>query len=112
MAPAGRVRVSGRRVAVRSEGQLVDVGAGGLRVRWSAELPEPGSRVELEILLDDPDRPHGPPRLVLDGVGRIVWVHAVGDEDDEGNASERLEVGVRFDAPCDVRQSFPDVSVY
>jgi len=86
------------------EGRLVDVSARGLRFACGERHPRPGSAVTLEVLLDDPTRPAGPPRLVLDGVGRIVWVEAVG--------GDGAHAGVCFDAPMDVRRSFPQVRIY
>jgi hypothetical protein len=96
--------VRGRPPTNPLEGPLVDVGAGGLRLRCAVGEIEPGARVRLEILLEDPDQPTGPPRLVLDGVGCVVWVQCPADGDPEA--------GIRFDAPVDVRPSFLDVSAY
>ena len=80
------------------------MGAGGLRLSCHQRRPSLGTAVRLEILLADPDRPGGPPKVVLDGKGRVVWVETVGREE--------MHAGVSFDAPVDVRRSFPDVTVY
>lgn len=104
MAPAGRVRLGTGEVGVPVEGRLVDVGARGLRMACASRCPGAGSRVRLEIVLDDPDRPQGPPRLVLDGTGEVVWMRRF-----EG---DQVHAGVAFDRPVDVRRSFPEVVVF
>ena len=86
------------------EGRLIDVSARGLRFACGARGPISGAVVTLEILLDDPSLPGGPPKLVLDGQGQVVWVDPVGQEG--------LHAGVAFDAPVDVRRSFPGVRIY
>lgn len=102
--PPGRVRMTPPVPGLPFEGRLVDVSARGLRFACGERGPVSGAAVTLEILLDDPSRPHGPPRLVLDGQGEVVWVDPVG--------GEGLHAGIRFDAPVDVRQSFPGVRIY
>lgn len=104
VSPTGRVRMTPPTPGLPFEGRLVDVSARGLRFACGMRGPVSGESVTLEILLDDPGRPEGPPRLVLDGQGEVVWVDAV-----EG---EGLHAGICFDAPVDVRQSFPGVRIY
>jgi hypothetical protein len=82
----------------------VDVSARGLRFACGERGPVAGASVTLEILLADAARPEGPPRLVLDGQGQVVWI--------DGVKGEGLHAGIRFDAPVDVRQSFPGVRIY
>ena len=82
----------------------MDVGAGGLRFACRRRCPADGALVRLEILLQDPDVPGGPPRVVLDGAGRIVWVKRISDGEQHA--------GIAFDAPVDVRRSFPEIPVF
>jgi hypothetical protein len=105
VAPAGRVRVAPLSPPSVLEGRLVDVSAGGLRVAGELTMLEEGARVRLEIRLDDPSQPGGPPRLVLDGTGAVVWSRPLDPE-------AMMESGVRFDAPLEVRRPFPEVQVF
>jgi hypothetical protein len=61
-------------------------------------------RVRLEILLQDPDMPSGPPKVVLDGAGRVVWVRRRPDGEQRA--------GIAFDAPVDIRRSFAEIPVF
>jgi hypothetical protein len=86
------------------EGRLVDVSAGGVRVAATGPAPL-GMRLRLEVRLADPGDPTGPPRLVLDGTGAIVWgSHA--------DAAPDFELGIAFDEPLAVRRPFPEVRVF
>jgi hypothetical protein len=104
VSPQGRVRMTPPEPGLPFEGRLVDVSARGLRFACGERGPVSGAFVTLEILLQEPSRPEGPPRLVLDGQGQVVWVDAM--------RGEGLHAGIRFDAPVDVRQSFPGVRIY
>jgi len=104
VSPAGRVRMMPPTPGLPFEGRLVDVSARGLRFACGERGPVSGESVTLEILLQDPGRPQGPPRLVLDGQGQVIWVDAL--------RGEGLHAGIRFDAPVDVRRSFPGVRIY
>ena len=104
LTPAGTVRIQQPAPARPTVGRLVDVSARGVRLAWPAEGPAAEGRVTVEIKLDDPLDQEGPPRLVLDGQGRVVWVEDLGDDG--------IHAGIEFDAPMDVRQSFPEVSVF
>ena len=42
--------------------------------------------------------------MVLDGAGRIVWVKRISDGEQHA--------GIAFDAPVDVRRSFPEIPVF
>ena len=81
----------------------MDVSAGGVRLSLGDQNVDAGAAVRLEIHLEDPARPQGPARLVLDGRGRVVWVR---------DLAGRREAGVKFDRPVEVRPSFPDVVVF
>lgn len=102
--PPGRVRVTLPTPGLPFKGRLVDVSAGGLRLECEDGRPEKGLAVTLEILLEDPGRPSGPPRLVLDGRGHVVWVRTF--------PGEGTHAGVEFEAPVGVRPSFPQVNVF
>jgi PilZ domain len=100
----GAVRLVAPTPSAVVEGRLVDVSARGLRVTWAEALPAQGDLLALEVRLEDPDRPEGPPRLVLDGRGRVVWAR--------GGARRRAEVGLHLDAPLVVRRPFPEVQIF
>jgi hypothetical protein len=107
--PAGRVRVEPLVSGEPLDAPLGDVSAGGLRVRvpdghGEGLAPRRGTRVRLEVRLDDPADPTGPPRLVLDGTGEVKWTHEP--------VAGPLEVGIAFDEPLAVRRPFPEVRVF
>ena len=82
----------------------MDVSARGLRMDLGDNEAAVGDVLTIEILLEDPIDPAGPPRLVLDGQGRVVWVEDI--------AEEGRHAGVEFDAPFDLRRSFPQVTIF
>ena len=104
VSPQGRVRLDPTPGGVPVQGRLVDVSARGLRVACEDSRLEQGAPVRLEILLQDPDQPDGPPRVVLDGTGHVVWMRDV--------EAAGPQAGVHFDAPVDVRRSFPQVQIF
>ena len=101
---SGRVRAVVPGPGRPQEGALIDVSARGLRMRWESGTVREGTPLTIEILLQDPLMPNGPPRLVLDGKGRVVWAQDLGDEG--------VHAGIEFEAPMDLRRSFPEIQVF
>jgi hypothetical protein len=79
-----------------SEGRLVDVSARGLCVESPRLGVRVGQPVCLEITLEGREAPASA-RCILEGTGRVVWVHT---------ERVRCRAGLRFDRPVSVKAPF------
>src|SRR5690349_16097476 len=100
----GAVRLVRQEPLEAMEGVLVDVSAGGVRLRSTAVGPfAPGDAVDVEVTVRDVSDPSRPPVIHLRGHGAVVR-----SVDGEG----RGEVAVRLDGPLGFREYFSQVRVF
>ena len=101
----GMVRVARREPLATVEGSLVDVSAGGLRVRAGdvGALPV-GAAVDVEVTVRDVSDPLRPPVMHLRGHGSVVRVFT--------REREPGELAVRLEGPLGFREYFSQVRVF
>jgi hypothetical protein len=100
----GTVRLVRQEPLAALEGALLDVSAGGLKVR-SASLAVlvPGDAVDVEVTVRDLSDPSRPPVIHLRGHGAVVR-----SVEGEGQG----EMAVRLDGPLGFREYFSQVRVF
>ena len=100
----GAVRLVRQDPLAALDGALVDVSAGGLRLRSTGTTPlMPGDVVDVEVTVRDVSDPARPPVIHLRGHGAVVR-----SVEGEGQG----EVAVRLDGPLGFREYFSHVRVF
>ena len=100
----GAVRLVRQDPLAALEGVLVDVSAGGVRLRSAAAVAlAPGDAVDVEVTVRDVSDPNRPPVIHLRGHGAVVR-----SVEGEGQG----EVAVRLDGPLGFREYFSQVRVF
>lgn len=102
----GSVRVTGREPLAALDGTLVDVSAGGLRLKAGGGTNDlnPGAAVDVEVTVKDVSDPTRPPVIHLRGHGAVVRL-----AEGEGGG---LEMALRLDGPLRLREYFSQVRVF
>lgn len=102
----GSVRVTGREPLAALDGTLVDVSAGGLRLKAGVPAGDlaPGAAVDVEVTIKDVSDPTRPPVIHLRGRGAVVRVVEV--------EAGSLELALRLEGPLGFREYFSQVRVF
>lgn len=102
----GTARLGTERHPSALDGALIDVSAGGLRVRLG-RLPDelaPGTAVDVEVTVTDASDPSRPPVIHLRGRGQVVRLLRL----EEGPG----EVALRLEGPLGFRDYFGHLRVF